>query len=247
MNGAAGDRPADRAPRERRQRRRREDRQDAFHFARRGRPPARPGRARHRRGDPCRCRGAGRRPPDLGLRALRRGRGRVPRLTRVPGAPAWTSPSPTGISASSSPRQAAPSGASPRGVRMPRSRSSGSRRKARPARRSPPAASRWSPSATASAPTASPSTARSTGSCPTPTGDPHYLHGDGWTGEWSVVEAGETTVRLGLDHAGGGTPYAYRAEQGFALDGAVLTLSLSVTNRGPSALPFGLGWHPFSR
>ena len=80
---------------------------------------------------------------------------------------------------------------------------------------------------------------------PNTDGDPHYLHGDGWTGEWSVVEAGETTVRLGLDHAGGGTPYAYRAEQGFSLDGAVLTLSLSVTNRGPSALPFGLGWHPF--
>ena len=172
MNGAAGHRPADRAPRERRQRRRREDPQDAFHFARRGVQPTRPSRARHHRGDPCRRRGAGHRPPDLGLRALRRGRGRVPRLTRVPGAPAWTSPSPTGISASSSPRRAAPSGASPRGGRAPRSRSSGPRRPARPARRSPPAASRWSPSATASAPTASPSTARSTGSCPTPTGTP---------------------------------------------------------------------------
>lgn len=75
--------------------------------------------------------------------------------------------------------------------------------------------------------------------------DPHYLHGDGWTSEWSVVEAGDARIRLGLEHRGGGTPYAYAAEQSFVLDGPALTLGLSVTNLGPAALPFGLGWHPY--
>ena len=31
----------------------------------------------------------------------------------------------------------------------------------------------------------------------------------------------------------------------FALDGSTLTLSLEVVNRGATALPFGLGWHPY--
>ncbi len=75
--------------------------------------------------------------------------------------------------------------------------------------------------------------------------DPHYLHGDGWTSEWSVLAAGETGIRLGLDHAGGRTPYAYTAEQAFALDGPALVMTLSVVNLGPVALPFGLGWHPY--
>lgn len=75
--------------------------------------------------------------------------------------------------------------------------------------------------------------------------DPHYLHGDGWTSDWSVLDAGESGIRLGLEHRDGGTPYAYSAEQAFALDGPALVMTLSVTNRGPVALPFGLGWHPF--
>ncbi|MCX5513765.1 hypothetical protein C3941_13520 [Kaistia algarum] len=75
--------------------------------------------------------------------------------------------------------------------------------------------------------------------------DRHYLHGDGWTGEWEAAEVTPTSLALRYRHAGGGTPYRYEAEQLFSLDGSTLTTSLSITNRGPLALPFGLGWHPY--
>ena len=75
--------------------------------------------------------------------------------------------------------------------------------------------------------------------------DPHYLHGDGWTSAWTVLEAGTTAIRLGLDHEANGTPYVFACDQSFVLDGPTLTMRLSVENRGAVALPFGLGWHPY--
>lgn len=76
--------------------------------------------------------------------------------------------------------------------------------------------------------------------------DSHYLHGDGWTGEWQVLEHGSDRLRLGFAHRGGpGTPYAYTAEQSFVLEGRTLTLTLGVTNAGEAALPFGIGLHPY--
>ncbi len=75
--------------------------------------------------------------------------------------------------------------------------------------------------------------------------DTHYLHGDGWTSEWSVVGHDATTVRLALRHREGASPYRYDVEQAFALEGATLTMTLAVTNRGDATLPFGLGWHPY--
>lgn len=75
--------------------------------------------------------------------------------------------------------------------------------------------------------------------------DEHYLHGDGWTTEWRVVERSPSRVRVVMRHDDVGTPYRYEAAQTFALDGATLTLGLEVVNRGAAALPFGLGWHPY--
>lgn len=76
--------------------------------------------------------------------------------------------------------------------------------------------------------------------------DRHYLHGDGWTGEWQVLEHRSERLRLGLQHRGEpGTPYVYTAEQSFVLDTCTLTLMLTVANAGDAALPFGLGWHPY--
>ncbi|GJE69191.1 aldose 1-epimerase [Methylorubrum podarium] len=75
--------------------------------------------------------------------------------------------------------------------------------------------------------------------------DRHYLHGDGWTGQWDVLRHRTDQLRLGFDHQDGATPYRYRAEETFALDGRTLTLTLSVTNEGPVPMPFGLGWHPY--
>ncbi|RWO99027.1 aldose 1-epimerase [Mesorhizobium sp.] len=75
--------------------------------------------------------------------------------------------------------------------------------------------------------------------------DRHYLHGDGWTSEWHLASHAKGEIVLSLDHRGTGTPYAYDAEQRFSLAGPTLTTTLSVTNRGEFALPFGLGWHPY--
>ncbi|MFM0500733.1 aldose 1-epimerase [Paraburkholderia caffeinilytica] len=75
--------------------------------------------------------------------------------------------------------------------------------------------------------------------------DEHYLHGDGWLGEWTVAQSTADAATLVYEHAeNAATPYAYRATQRFALNGNVLTMTLSVTNLG-AALPFGLGWHPY--
>ena len=66
--------------------------------------------------------------------------------------------------------------------------------------------------------------------------DRHYLHGDGWTGDWQVLEHAPDRLRLGFEHRGGpGTPYSYTAEQFFVLEAR--TLTLNVTNAGEVALP----------
>ena len=76
--------------------------------------------------------------------------------------------------------------------------------------------------------------------------DPHYLHGEGWQGAWSVDECGGSFAELAFSHlAGEGTPYRYAARQRFAIEEGAFVLTLSVTNRGEAALPFGLGWHPY--
>lgn len=75
--------------------------------------------------------------------------------------------------------------------------------------------------------------------------DPHYLHGEGWTSEWSVIEQTDAELELAFAHQGGHTPYHYRAEQKFSLVDNALEMRLSVTNLGDRALPFGLGWHPY--
>ncbi|MBB1251005.1 aldose 1-epimerase [Rhizobium sp. G21] len=77
-------------------------------------------------------------------------------------------------------------------------------------------------------------------------GDPLYLHGDGWLSMWAVQEAQEDRIKLSLRQTpSAGTPYAYSAEQTLSVSGALLSLSLFVRNDGEEALPFGLGQHPF--
>lgn len=75
--------------------------------------------------------------------------------------------------------------------------------------------------------------------------DPHYLHGEGWRSDWTIAAQDAASVTLTHDHDGSALPYRYAARQRIALrpDGAELTLS--VTNQGQRAMPFGLGWHPY--
>lgn len=78
---------------------------------------------------------------------------------------------------------------------------------------------------------------------PNHTGEPHYIHGDGWLGQWDVKEQSSASATLIYCHAGG--PYCYEAEQCFELGNDVFTVTLGVINKGTEPLPFGLGWHPF--
>ena len=76
--------------------------------------------------------------------------------------------------------------------------------------------------------------------------DPLYLHGDGWLADWEILAADGTSAVLAFDHPEpAASPHIYRATERVTLDGPHLRLDLSVENRGPSAMPFGLGFHPF--
>jgi len=79
--------------------------------------------------------------------------------------------------------------------------------------------------------------------------DPYPIHGDGWQQPWTLVDPQPDRAAMVLrsDRFGDG-PHVYEAEQVFILSEGGLHQTLTVTNRGPEALPFGLGQHPwFSR
>ncbi len=76
-------------------------------------------------------------------------------------------------------------------------------------------------------------------------GQRHPLHGQGWRSAWTVVEAGAASARLAFSHAPGDWPWAYEAEQVFALDETGLTVRLSVRNQADQPQPCGLGLHPY--
>ncbi|WFS04045.1 aldose 1-epimerase [Rhizobium tumorigenes] len=75
--------------------------------------------------------------------------------------------------------------------------------------------------------------------------DPHYLHGEGWQAEWSILSQSERRLELGFSFTGQGTPYTYEARQLFTIADGQVTFGLSVRNKGDQPLPFGLGWHPY--
>ncbi|WP_395449369.1 aldose 1-epimerase [Aminobacter sp. UC22_36] len=78
------------------------------------------------------------------------------------------------------------------------------------------------------------------------TAEPNYIHGDGWLAEWNVEDASTTHVRLAFGQLHPvNSPHIYRAVQTITLDGATVTLALSVTNLGSETLPFGIGFHPY--
>lgn len=76
--------------------------------------------------------------------------------------------------------------------------------------------------------------------------DPLRLHGDGWLADWVVERATETHADLTLRHAADAdAPWDYAARQHFVLRDDGLDLRLAITNRAATALPYGLGWHPY--
>lgn len=75
---------------------------------------------------------------------------------------------------------------------------------------------------------------------------PHSIHGFGWQMPWIVSDAAEAEARLVQAHHGdAGWPWPYRAEQHVALSPSQLSMSLSLTSQSDSAMPVGLGFHPY--
>ncbi|WP_448187830.1 aldose 1-epimerase [Azospirillum sp. sgz301742] len=73
----------------------------------------------------------------------------------------------------------------------------------------------------------------------------HAIHGDAWQRPWTVLEHGPAMLTLDLEHAPGAWPFAYAARQTFELTARELTVRLMVTNTGTTAMPLGLGHHPY--
>jgi aldose 1-epimerase len=74
---------------------------------------------------------------------------------------------------------------------------------------------------------------------------PHPIHGFGWLTPWRVSEAGRRDALLEHQHDPGEWPWAYRATQAFRLSEEGLIMALAVTNLAESAMPAGLGFHPY--
>ncbi len=82
--------------------------------------------------------------------------------------------------------------------------------------------------------------------------NPHSLHGNGWQRAWNVTSITACEAVLVLDHdpaeqAGREAewPFAYRAEQRFALTPDGLALTLFFENRDGRPMPAGFGLHPY--
>lgn len=74
---------------------------------------------------------------------------------------------------------------------------------------------------------------------------PHVLHGHGWQNPWRVIAQDEQGATLAYEHAGDAWPWAYAAEQRFALGPRALRIELKIVNRSARAMPFSLGFHPY--
>lgn len=78
-----------------------------------------------------------------------------------------------------------------------------------------------------------------------PAAAPHTLHGVAHTLAWAVAAQSADSVTLTCQYEGEHWPWPVRFEQRFVLDGHQLHVRLEVTNLGSSAMPAGLGLHPY--
>lgn len=78
--------------------------------------------------------------------------------------------------------------------------------------------------------------------------EPHSIHGLGWQRAWTVAAGAGFKCALRHSYDGGGAwPWAYDAEQRVRLGSHGCAITLAVTNRGDTAMPCGVGLHPYFR
>jgi aldose 1-epimerase len=71
------------------------------------------------------------------------------------------------------------------------------------------------------------------------------IHGFGWQSAWDVVEYDRGHTVLEHRRTEGPDPYRYRARQEIRLDEAGMTIAIAIVNEAETALPFGIGHHPW--
>lgn len=71
------------------------------------------------------------------------------------------------------------------------------------------------------------------------------MHGFGRQSAWDVVRYDHSSATLEHRRSEGPDPYRYRAIQTVSLDETGMTIAIAVTNEANSALPYGLGHHPW--
>ena len=76
-------------------------------------------------------------------------------------------------------------------------------------------------------------------------GQTHPLHGQGWRSPWTVAEAGKAFAELAYSHAPDDWPWAYEARLTVALRERGLDVTLACRNLADTAMPCGLGLHPY--
>ena len=74
---------------------------------------------------------------------------------------------------------------------------------------------------------------------------PHVLHGFGWLVPWVPVEHDGQSAILEHRHAADAWPWSYAARQHLSLTPDGLTHRLDLTNTSDTAMPAGLGFHPY--
>jgi aldose 1-epimerase len=73
----------------------------------------------------------------------------------------------------------------------------------------------------------------------------HAIHGQGWQAPWTLASQSETEATIEYHHRADSWPWDYSARQTFALQDDGLTMEISVTNTSQSAMPAGIGFHPY--
>jgi aldose 1-epimerase len=71
------------------------------------------------------------------------------------------------------------------------------------------------------------------------------MHGLGWRLPWAVAEQAANRLALTLDVTAGAWPWPFTARQAIVLDDDGAHFSLSLVNNAATAMPAGLGFHPF--
>jgi aldose 1-epimerase len=73
----------------------------------------------------------------------------------------------------------------------------------------------------------------------------HAIHGHGWQAQWQIADQAEHALSLRYDHAADDWPWPYVAHQNYRLTAEGYRHTLSIQNLGDTAMPAGLGLHPY--